>query len=122
MKGFSIATALLIILVICIILNCNFINEAYNQLSDLAKQIETHPCEENSAIINELKIYWKSKISWISLSVSHKEIDNLSNIIDTILVSNESGDRVNLMTNLELLKNSIETIVRLEQFSVKNIL
>ena len=72
-------------------------------------------------IILNIQDYWESQILPMKLSINYREIDEISNLIDTIQTANESNDSSKLAINIELLKNAIEKIVQLEKISIHNI-
>ena len=122
MKGFIIATSLFISLLICIFINYNYVNTVHTTMNEMVTLLSEKPCEENVAIIQNLQLYWENKSVILSISVSFREIDNLTNAIDSLYASNKSNNNIQFSIQKELLKNAIDAVVRLERFSIKNIL
>ena len=65
---------------------------------------------------------WEKKSIWLSLSVSYDDIEELTDIMDAVSVTNSTENITQFQTNVELLLNEIDEIGRLEKFSIKNIL
>lgn len=120
MKGFIITVALSITLMVCIIINYNFVNKVHDTMHSMVEQLSNMPSNKNEEIIVSLKQYWDSKNTLLSFSVSFREIDDLSNKLDSMYAANQSGNTSQFLISKELLQNAIDAIMRLERFSVKN--
>jgi hypothetical protein len=121
MKGFIITSLLTLILMVCIFINWSYVNSVSNAMLELIESISDSPSDENDEIISKIQDYWESQILPMKLSINYREIDEISNIIDTIQMANESNDSSKLAINIELLKNAIEKIIQLEKISIRNI-
>jgi septin family protein len=88
---------------------------------ELIESIPNSPSDKNDEIIRNIQDYWESQILPMKLSINYREIDEISNLIDTIQMANESNDSSKLAINIELLKNAIEKIIQLEKISIRNI-
>lgn len=121
MKGFIITSLLTLILMVCIFINWSYVNSVSNTMLELIKSISNSPSDKNDEIIRNIQDYWKSQILAMKLSINYREIDEISNLIDTIQTANESNDSSKLAINIELLKNAIEKIIQLEKISIHNI-
>lgn len=86
------------------------------------KLLKEFPCEENEKIINNILSNWEKNNIWIGLSVSYNDIEELTDIIDSLKAANRSDNIIQFQINVELLLNAIEELGRLEKFSIKNIL
>lgn len=122
MKGFIITTCIFLGLLICIFLNFNYVNTVHSTMHEIVDELSDNPCEENEIIIAKLQEYWKSKSSILSISVSFREIDDLSDAIDALSAANKIGDTSQFAIYKQLVENAIDTVIRLEKFSIKNIL
>lgn len=122
MRGFIITILLFLALVACIIINYNYVNGVHGEMYDLASKLTREPSKENEEIINELSEYFESNVTFLEISVSARDIDNLINAIDCLYASNSSGNEVQLAINIEVLLNAIDVIKKLETLSLKNIL
>ena len=122
MRGFIITTILLTLLIICIVLNYSFVNEVHDHMHSLVKTILIDDFEKNKSIIEELRSYWEKKNALLSISVSFREIDELSCALDSLEAANKINDRAQLAIYKEHLQNAIDAIMRLERISIKNIL
>ena len=89
-------------------------------MHSMVEQLSNMPSNKNEEIIVSLKQYWDSKNTLLSFSVSFREIDDLSNKLDSMYAANQSGNTSQFLISKELLQNAIDAIMRLERFSVKN--
>lgn len=121
MKGFIITSLLTLILMVCIFINWSYVNSVSNTMLELIESISNSPSDKNDEIIRNIQDYWESQILPMKLSINYREIDEISNLIDTIQMANESNDSSKLAINIELLKNAIEKIIQLEKISIHNI-
>lgn len=121
MKGFIITTCLFVSVLICIFLNYNYVNSLYDTMHEMISQLSNEPSEENTAIIENIKKNWKKKKSLLSISVSFREIDDLSNAIDSLFAANETKNSTQFSIYKELTQNAIDAIMRLERISIENI-
>ena len=122
MKSLLVTLSLFIILLICIGFNCVFIHETYEKMLEYSNAISIYPGVENQSIILEMKKFWNDKNSIISLSLSYRDIAEISNAMDAVFASNHANDEAELNINIEKLKNAIKSIIRLERFEIDNIL
>ncbi|MGM9631884.1 MAG: DUF4363 family protein [Eubacteriales bacterium] len=122
MKGFIITSVLFIIMIVLIGANCAYVNNVADSLLGIVLEISPSPSKENQEIINELQEKFQSSKMLLGISISTKDIESLSDCIDSVSSANKAGDEARLPTEIELLKNAIETIRKLERFSVDNII
>lgn len=122
MKSLLVTLSLFIILLICIGFNCVFIHETYEKMLEYSNAISKYPSVENKSIILEMKKFWNDKNSIISLSLSYRDIAEISNAMDAVFASNHANNEAELNINIEKLKNAIKSIIRLERFEIDNIL
>jgi hypothetical protein len=105
-----------------IVANFTYVNGIHEYMHTELAKISQAPCKENEQIINNLISYWEKNKDLVSLSVSFREIEDLSNALDAVYAANNVGNGDQLSINLGLLKNSIDAIIRLEKISISNIL
>ena len=122
MKGFILTVSLFIIMMAMIVTNFTYLNSIHEYMHTELAKISQAPCKDNEQIINNLISYWEKNKDLVSLSVSFREIEELSNALDAVYAANNVGNRDQLSINLGLLKNSIDAIIRLEKISISNIL
>ncbi len=122
MKDMIIAIILITSLLICIVFNFIYLNSIADNMNDMIKQISAVPSSENQDLIDSLKSFWEKHYSWVSLSVSFSDMDELTNAIDAVSASNAMNDSALLSTNIQRLENAVEAMVRLEKFKISNIL
>jgi uncharacterized protein YjgD (DUF1641 family) len=122
MKGFVITLILFIILSVVIIFNYVYVNNVHDNMHEMLNELTDEPSEQNRVIIQKLTEYWENKSTLLSISVSYREINNLTNAIDALSSANESKDASQLLLYKVLTRNEINAIMRLEKISIKNIL
>ena len=122
MRGFIITSCLFVSLLICIFINYNYINTVHSTMHEMVAELSAEPSEYNDGLIKELQEYWDKKSTIISISVSFREIDDLTNAIDSLSAANQRKDSTQFAIQKELVENAINAVIRLEQFSIKNIL
>lgn len=122
MKGLIVSTSLFLILIVGIIANSIYANSVHDDMHEMVSKISHTPCTENTQIIEEIKEYWEHNKSILSISVSFDYIDDLTNKLDAVQQANHSLDKTQLAINIELLQNSIDAIIRLENIKIENIL
>jgi hypothetical protein len=88
----------------------------------MTNSLTENPSAENEIYIQKAQAYWERSKIILSLSVNNKEIDNLSNALDSLALANKLGATLEFLLYKELFENAIEGIFRLERFSVENIL
>ena len=91
-------------------------------MHELVDKVSPSPSEGNEALIKQIEKLWDERKKLLSISVSFSEIDDVTNRIDALFASNQSKDAVQIAINIELLQNAIDTLKRLEMFSIENIL
>lgn len=122
MKGLIISTSLFLLLVIGVIANSFYANTVHDDMHAMVYEISHTPSPENANQINKIKEYWERHKVLLSISVSFDYIDDLTNKLDALEQANSSFDKTQLAINIELLQNSIDAIIRLENIKIDNIL
>ena len=122
MKGFILTLILFTLLIASIIINCFFVNNVHKDMHELVDKVSPYPSEKNEALIKQIEKLWDERKKLLSISVSFSEIDKVTNSIDALSASNQSKDATQIAINIKLLQNAIDTLKRLEMFSVENIL
>ena len=122
MKGLIITVCLLLVLSIAIFLNSLYLVKVHNELVKMTNSLTENPSAENEIYIQKAQAYWERSKIILSLSVNNKEIDNLSNALDSLALANKLRATLEFSLYKELFENAIEGIFRLERFSVENIL
>ena len=122
MKGLIISTSLFLLLVIGVIANSFYANTVHDDMHAMVYEISHTPSPENATQIDKIKEYWERHKVLLSISVSFDYIDDLTNKLDALEQANSSFDKTQLAINIELLQNSIDAIIRLENIKIDNIL
>lgn len=122
MRGFIITTILFSILLVAIFLNVFFVKITIRSMKESINSLTDHPSEENELILNHFLKDWNKNTTWLSLSVSYDDIQELTDMIDALKAANTARNLNQFQIYVELLLNSIDEIGRLEELSIKNIL
>ena len=122
MKGFVLTLIIFALLISGIVINCIFVNKVHKDMHELVDKVSPSPSEGNEVLIKQIEKLWDERKKLLSISVSFSEIDDITNRIDALFASNQSKDAVQIAINIELLQNAIDTLKRLEMFSIENIL
>ena len=122
MKDFITVTVLFLLMVSIICLNICFVKSTTEQMTKAIESLNPIPCENNAIILNEFNKAWKKNIIWFNLSVSYNDIQSITDTIDVLISTNQTGDLDQFQIHTKLMLNSIDELARLERFSAKNIL
>lgn len=121
MKGF-LATICIFVLVLAIILT----NKIYltNVSTDFLQQAQSLRGNLPHSInrIEKLQKDWDNNKDLLQISVSHKRIDTVTDLIDALLCYARMQDETEYKKTAALLVNALEEIKRFEEFSAVNIL
>lgn len=122
MKGFIITSILFSLLLLTIILNAAFLKSSIQDMKNTVELLTPIPCKDNNEIIDQLIQKWEQKSIWFSLSVSYEDVEELTDMIDSLKATNETQNIEQFTIHTELLLNTLDEIIRLERFSIDNIL
>lgn len=123
MKGCLLAGAVLLAVLLIVAGNALYVNSAVKQLTNLVDTLPTEPRpietpEQVVAIRKELE----AREVWLGLSISYANVDKTVETLRGLEASARAGDVYQYQASLEILKDLIENLGRLERLSVKNIL
>ena len=102
--------------------NFYFVKTLINDMQKNVNLLNSIPCKENAIIIEKLIAEWEKDSIWLSFSVSYDNIEELTNMLDSLKAANSTENPDQFGIHIELLINAIDEIGRLEKFSIKNIL
>ncbi len=122
MKSLAVTVILLIVMIACIVWNYFYINQTADEMNKILEAIPdiTSPnCEQKAHQITE---YWQSRTDMVGLSVGYSALDRISEQCKLLLSSIHCGDSYGYHEAITLLRDAIEDMRRLEQFSVSNLL
>lgn len=122
MKGFIITSILFSLLLLTIIFNAAFLKSSIQDMKNTVELLTPIPCKDNNEIIDQLIQKWEQKSIWFSLSVSYEDVEELTDMIDSLKATNETQNIEQFTIHTELLLNTLDEIIRLERFSIDNIL
>lgn len=117
-----IATILLLsVMLLGAAVNFIYVNRVADDLTEMANAL---PSPDESACVEKITaLYekWEKNAPFVGLSVGFLTVDKLSEHCQTLRSCAEVGDVYGYYTALALLKDSIDDVRRLEQFSVENL-
>ena len=96
----------------------NRVSDAMNEFVDAIPNVGDPLCVEKTTALCQI---WEENAPLIGLSVGFQTIDKLSEHCYTLRSCAEVGDVYGYYTALALLKDSIDDVRRLEQFSIENL-
>lgn len=121
MKGF-VATVCIFVLILGVIL----INKIYltTTSTELLRQAEVlrEQIPESIESIDHLQSVWEQNKDIMQISVTHKRIDTVTDLIDALGAYALSRNEVEYKKTAALLINALEEIKRFEELSAVNIL
>lgn len=121
MKGFIATVCIFVVLSGIILINKSYLTTTS---TELLRQAETlrEGIPENMGDIDRLQAAWERNKDVIQISVTHKRIDTVTDLIDSLRAYALSGDGVEYEKTAALLINALEEIRRFEELSAVNIL
>lgn len=122
MRGFIISICLLISLIVGIFINAYYINSTFTELYILIEKINISKTNDNEQIILDIEKTWEEKSKLLFISSGYKEINEVEKAIYSLKSANTHNDKTQMEISLNDLKYAINAIIRLERFSISNIL
>ncbi len=107
MKAFAFSLIALILLCVIVFLNTMFISNVSEEMQQLANKIKSSP---NIDMIKELEDIWNDNRLMISISVPHKETDELEKNLILLRANFENGDTMGISEINSLLIRSIDEL------------
>ncbi len=119
MKSFIISAVLFALLIAAIVCNAFYVQAVSEHILEEAQRLADE--DHSITVITDLEEYWKKHRDLVGLSVSHLELDHLSEILISLRASCESGSHSDAMLYLSLLHDTAEEIARHEELSFENL-
>ncbi|MBQ9806024.1 MAG: hypothetical protein IJW49_05915 [Clostridia bacterium] len=117
---------LLLLLTACLLCGtvCNaiYINDVSNCLLGAIEALPQPESDDCIVQIRDLIGFWESNIDTVRLSVSYTVADRITEQAAVLEACAVCGDRFGFYSALELLRDAVEDMRRLEQVSVGNLL
>ena len=114
MRAFYASIILLILVVATVLINSIYINNTTEAIKNLALDV----CEAESSRevkLENLKSYWEKHKRIMCLSVSFKDVNEITEYVIRFSCAVESNDISELRRSFELLKNSLDDIAKYER-------
>lgn len=121
MKSFAAACMIFIVMLAAIIGNAAYINKTVDDFVVALQFANDGPQEESNIKLQGLKIKWEKEKNYIQASVSHHKIDTVNDLISSLLIYKEHGEKTEYERTAELLRIAFEELRLLEEVSAVNI-
>ena len=121
MRGFLSTVCIFILVLSAIAFNKIYLTRTSTKLLQLTQTMKDR-VPESIETIESLYQLWEANKSTIQISVSHKRIDTVTDLIDSLRAYTLSKETAEYQKTAELLINALEEIRRFEEFSAVNIL
>ena len=119
MKEFAAAVILFVLIVVGVIANALYISDCSDELKSLALEVYHADGETNeNKAINELDLSWKKHKMLLSMSISLREIDQITEYVIRLECAKRDKDQLELDRVYHLLCNSIDDAVRYDRPSL----
>lgn len=121
MRSLIATIVLFCVMLLAATLNFLYVNRVADEMTDLATALPSptdSDCAEKAAALCKK---WEKNAPIVGLTVGFLTVDKLSEHCQTLLSCAEVGDVYGYYSTLSLLKDSIDDVRRLEQFSVGNL-
>ena len=121
MRSLIATIVLFCVMLLAATLNFLYVNRVADEMTDLATDLPSptdSACAEKAAALCKK---WEKNAPIVGLTVGFLTVDKLSEHCQTLLSCAEVGDVYGYYSTLSLLKDSIDDVRRLEQFSVGNL-
>ncbi len=123
MKGCALGGVVLAVVIALVVGNAVFINRTVRDLTAGLDALPPVPDSETTpAEIAALREALESKEALLGLSVSYEEMDKAVESLRGLEASAAAGDVSRYRATLEILRDLMEDLARLEKLSVKNLL
>lgn len=114
MKTFIVSLVTLAILIVCVTLNCIFVQRS---VDDLSRAVEALPDDAATAVLDELSGKWDKCKTWISVSVSHRETDDIDDSISQLEVHIKEKNQSAYASAVASLKCQLSRLAESETLS-----
>lgn len=122
MKEFAASLILLVLVITCVTVNAIYVKNTSQQIKDLALDVFLSQGEaEESKAIEALNSKWEASRQLLAVSISLREIDDVTEYIIRLECAKQDGDETELGRVYHLLCNSIDDAVRYERLSLHTI-
>lgn len=122
MKSFLLSLLLLVALILGVTWNNLYIHDVFatmNGLLDAVPEVGEADC---TAACERLSAEWEKHTDRVGLSVCFNVLDRVSEQTDLLLAAASCGDRYGFEAARVLLRDALEDMRRLEQFSIESLL
>lgn len=121
MRSLIATVVLMSLMLLATAVNFIYVNAVAKKLEEMVDKLPENVNEANIDEIQQLSVEWEKHAPFVGLTVGFLTIDKLTEQTLTLLACAESGDVFGYHTALAILKDAIDDMHRLEQFSVENL-
>ena len=121
MRSFIITLFLLFAMLCGIFANHLYINNVANEMLEKLEMLPDINAESCVESCNDLLDFWNKQVNLVELSVSYTLVDKVCEQAALLVACSECGDLYGYRSALELLRDAIGDMRRLEQLSLGNI-
>ena len=121
MRSLIATVVLLLVMLLATAANFVYVNTVADKLEEMVDKLPKDVREANVDEIQQLCDEWEKHAPFIGLTVGFLTVDKLTEQTHTLLACAESGDVFGYHTALTILKDAVDDMHRLEQFSVENL-
>lgn len=116
----TVAAVILTLMLVTIFANAIYIKNTADNILTLIDSSENFESNSRSSatVISE---YWNNRIPILKLSLSQKEIEDISLNINEAIICAENQDEEEYQIAMARLRRAIESIKKREEFSIENI-
>ncbi len=105
-----------------IVFNAIYINKVTTRLQNALDELPDIFSPDCAVRAQELLAYWEKHEPYVGLSVSFTVVDRLTEQAILLAACAEGGDVFGFQSALALVKDCVQDVRRLEQFSIANLL
>ena len=121
MKGFIAALILLAVVGTAVGINANFVKDTQAVLSCAAENFSVVPSEDTVLRIKALREQFDEAQKKLSLSVNFYSLDRISELLASLEAYAATHDASNYAATLQMLRDALQDLSRLEQVAVETL-
>lgn len=122
MKAVALTLALFFLMLAIITANALYIDKTVDNFIDTIQRLEFLDSDLRFLELQAISAQWNKEKDIIQASVSHTKIDTVSDLLASLIIYEEYGDRTEYQKTALLLCNAFEELRMLEKLNVTNIL
>ncbi len=121
MRSFAITCIIFLVMVAAVLNNARYVSQTVDELITTLQLATASEPAERRLQLQGLQLQWEKEKKYIQASISHLKVDIVSDLISSLLIYNEYGNRMEYEKTAALLRAAFEEFRLLEDFSAANI-